>query len=90
MKIKLDYFKFHSEDENYSNNEAYIFEQGFECGIEFAQKLTDTIVTPPENETLIIKDTNNEYHIGYYRNGLYIKSGGYILNAISWRPLFYE
>ena len=46
--------------------------------------------TPPENETLIIKDIDNEYHIGYYRNGLYIKSGGYILNAISWRPLFYE
>lgn len=45
---------------------------------------------PPENETLIIKDTNNEYHIGYYRDGLYLKSGGYILNAISWRPLFYE
>lgn len=44
----------------------------------------------PENETLIIKDTNNEYHIGYYRDGLYLKSGGYILNAISWRPLFYE
>ena len=47
-------------------------------------------VTPPENETLIIKDTNNEYHIGYYRDGLYLKSGGYILDAISWRPLFYE
>lgn len=31
----------------------------------------------PENETLIIKDTNNEYHIGYYRDGLYLKSGSY-------------
>jgi hypothetical protein len=45
--------------------------------------------TPPENETLIIKDDNNEYHIGYFRNGLYLQKGN-LINAVSWRPLFYE
>ena len=89
MKIKLDYFKFHSAYENYTNNEAYIFEQGFEYGIEFAQKLIDTIVTPPENETLIIKDNSGQYYIGYFRDGLYLTKGN-LINAISWRPLFYE
>lgn len=89
MKIKLDYFKFHSAYENYTNNEAYIFEQGFEYGIEFAQKFISIEQDPPENETLIIKDDQSEYHIGYFRNGLYLNKGN-LINAVSWRPLFYE
>lgn len=45
--------------------------------------------TPPENETLIIKDNSGQYCIGYYRDGLYLTKGN-LINAISWRPLFYE
>ena len=45
--------------------------------------------TPPENETLIIKDHSGQYYIGYYRDGLYLTKGN-LINAISWRPLFYE
>lgn len=45
--------------------------------------------TPPENETLIIKDDQSEYHIGYFRNGLYLNKVN-LINAVSWRPLFYE
>lgn len=45
--------------------------------------------TPPENETLIIQDNAGQYHIGCYRDGLYLTKGN-IINAISWRPLFYE